>query len=261
MTALAFLAQFPNHAEFSRKSRVVLFAYYLRQHEAATQFTSADIKRCFQQALLKDPTDLASLLSSLSKGKEAPLLKIKDGHYAISLYGVNEVEAILPAPVATSGGQLGSSLLAAALPFLQKTIAKVTDTQRREFLAEAISCLEVGARRATVILAWIATLDHMYDFVIAHGLATFNAALAKQPGKVGKLVIANKDDFGDLKESEFITVCRSAGLITHDVRKILDEKLGFRNSCAHPSSIAVGDSKVLSFVEDLVDNVIAKHVV
>lgn len=46
---------------------------------------------------------------------------------------------------------------------------------------------------------------------------------------------------------------------SNDVRKILDEKLGFRNSCAHPSSIAVGDSKALSFVEDLVDNVIAKH--
>lgn len=261
MTALEFLIQFPNHAEFSRKSRVVLFAYYLRQHEASTQFTSADIKRCFQQALLKAPTDLAALLSSLSKGKEAPLIASKGGRFAVSLYGVNEVEAILPAPSATPGAQAGSSLLTATLPYLQKTIGKVADSQRRDFLAEAISCLEVGARRATVILAWIAALDHMYDFVLAHGLVAFNTALAKQPGKIGKLVMVTKDDFGDLKESDFIVVCRSAGLITNDVRKILDEKLGFRNSCAHPSSIAVGDSKVLSFVEDLVDNVVAKHAI
>ncbi len=259
MSPLEFVAQFPNHADFSRKSRVVLFAYYLRQYEAATQFGSPDIKRCFQQALLKEPTDLATLLASLSKGKEAPLLRVKAGQHAISLYGVNEVEAILPAPVAKPGAPSGSSLLAAALPFLQKTIAKVADAQRRDFLAEAISCLEVGARRATVVLAWIAALDHLHDFVLAHGLTAFNSALAKQPGKMGKIVIAKKDDFGDLKESEFILVCRSAGLITHDVRKLLDEKLGFRNSCAHPSSIAVGDSKVLSFVEDLVDNIIAKH--
>jgi len=157
------------------------------------------------------------------------------------------------------GAPSGSSLLAAALPFLQKTVAKVADAQRRDFLAEAISCLEVGGRRATVVLAWIATRDHLYDFVLAHGLTPFNIALAKQPGKLAKIVIVKKDDFGDLKESDFIMICRSAGLITHDVRKILDEKLGFRNSCAHPSSIAVGESKVLSFVEDLVDNVIAKH--
>lgn len=257
MSPLAFLAQFPNHADFSRKSRVVLFAYYLRQFEGATQFSAADIKHCFRQALLKEPTDLAALLASLSKGKEAPLLRLKAGHHAISLYGVNEVEAILPAPAAKPGA--GSSLLAAALPLLQRTIAKVADPQRRDFLAEAISCLEVGARRATVVLSWIATLDHMHDYVLAHGLAAFNAALAKQPGKISNLTITKKDDFGDLKESEFITVCRSAGLVTSDVRKILDEKLGFRNSCAHPSSIAVGDSKVLSFVEDLVDNIIAKH--
>ena len=104
-------------------------------------------------------------------------------------------------------------------------------------------------------------MDHMYDYVLGHDPAAFNAALAKQPGRLSKLQIVKKDDFGDLKESEFITVCRSAGLITNDVRKLLDEKLGFRNSCAHPSSIAVGDSKVLSFVEDLVDNIIAKHAI
>ena len=72
-------------------------------------------------------------------------------------------------------------------------------------------------------------------------------------------VVSTRDHFGEMKESDFITVCRSAGLVTNDVRKILEEKLGFRNSCAHPSSIAVGDSKVLSFVEDLVDNVFLKH--
>ena len=55
MSPLEFVAQFPNHADFSRKSRVVLFAYYLRQYEAATQFSSPDIRQCFQQALLKEP--------------------------------------------------------------------------------------------------------------------------------------------------------------------------------------------------------------
>jgi hypothetical protein len=33
---------------------------------------------------------------------------------------------------------------------------------------------------------------------------------------------------------------------TWKLAKILDETLGFRNSCAHPSSIAVGESKVLA---------------
>lgn len=257
MSPREFLEQVPNVGSFSRKSLVVLFVYYLRQHQGATSVTADDIRKCFRGALLKEPTDLSALLKSLTTGKVSPLLRAKPaGSFAISLHGVNEVEAILPASVkpAASG-----TLLSTALPLLQRTIAKVTDPARRDFLAEAISCLEVGARRATVILSWIATLDHMYDYVLAHGLVQFNAALGKQTGKLGKLSIAKKDDFGDLKESEFILVCRSAGLVTNDVRKILEEKLGFRNSCSHPSSIAVGDSKVLSFIEDIVDNVIAKH--
>jgi hypothetical protein len=257
VTPLEFLSQFPGHADFSRKSRVVLFAYYLRQYGGTTQFSAADIRQCFRDALLKQPTDLGALLTSLCRGKEAPLLRQKPRVYAVSLYGVNEVEAILPVSAPKVAG--GTALLEATLPFLQRTIAKVTDPQRRDFLAEAISCLEVGARRATVVLGWIAALDHLYDFVLQHHLPAFNTALSNQPGRLSKLRIGKKDDFGEMKDSEFITVCRSAGAITNDVRKLLDEKLGFRNSCAHPSSIAVGDSKVLSFVEDLVDNVIAKH--
>jgi hypothetical protein len=256
MSLSDFLAQFSS--DFSRRARVELFAYYLRHFDGRTEFSAADIRRCFTEAFLPAPTDLTALLKSLAKGKQAPLLRIKDNLYAISVYGVNDVEAILPLKPQSV---VGTSLLKTVLPSLQLILTKVSDPLRRDFLAEAISCLEVGARRATVVLAWIAALDHMYDYVLAHGLAKFNAALAKQQGKIGNLRVVNKDDFGDLKESEFIIVSRSAKLITNDVRKILDEKLGFRNSCAHPSSIAVGDYKVLSFVEDLVDNVIAKHTI
>jgi hypothetical protein len=42
------------------------------------------------------------------------------------------------------------------------------------------------------------------------------------------------------------------------MKKILDEKLDFRNTCAHPNDIIVGDAKLVSFVEDLVHNVILR---
>jgi hypothetical protein len=54
-------------------------------------------------------------------------------------------------------------------------------------------------------------------------------------------------------------VARSAGVISNDVRKILDEKLGIRNTCAHPSAVDIHRSKVVNFIEDIVDNVIVKH--
>jgi hypothetical protein len=105
----------------------------------------------------------------------------------------------------------------------------------------------------------VAALDHLQEFVLAKHLAAFNSALGKRSDRASKITISARDDFGELKESVFIETCKSAGIITQDVRKILDEKLGFRNSCAHPSSIQIGDSKVVSFIEDIVDNVFAKY--
>ena len=108
-------------------------------------------------------------------------------------------------------------------------------------------------------MTWIATMDHLHEYVFTHKVAEFNAALAKRSDKISKLTIQSRDDFGDIKESAFIEVCRSAKIITNDVRKILDENLGTRNSCAHPASIQISDSKVVSLIEDLVENVIAKY--
>jgi hypothetical protein len=45
------------------------------------------------------------------------------------------------------------------------------------------------------------------------------------------------------------------------VRKILEEKLGTRNSCAHPSGVSIKPSKVVEFVDDLGENVVLKYAV
>ena len=106
-------------------------------------------------------------------------------------------------------------------------------------------------------MTWLFTVDHLYEFILRHKLSEFNAALVAMLG-ANALQIAVKDDFGDLKEVQFIQAARTAKLVTNDVRKILDEKLGIRNTCAHPSTVEIHDTKVVNFVEDLVDNVILK---
>ena len=61
-----------------------------------------------------------------------------------------------------------------------------------------------------------------------------------------------------LKEKDFIEICRSAAIVTNDVKKILDEKLGIRNTAGHPSTVKVHPRKAANFIEDLVENVILK---
>jgi hypothetical protein len=69
------------------------------------------------------------------------------------------------------------------------------------------------------------------------------------------------DDFGDmLKESEVIRIAKSATIISNDVAKILDEKLGRRNSAAHPSGVRIEQLQAEDFIDDLVKNVVLKLV-
>ena len=194
----------------------------------------------------------------MSRGKNSPLLKgSKNNTFSLSIVGINEVESVYK-PDSDSVDSY-NDFIKTALPYLKRIISKVNDNNRKNFLAEAISCLGVEARRATIILTWITTIDHLYEFILQKKLSEFNNALSRRTDKYGKIVISLKDDFGDIKESIFIELARSANIITNDVRKILDEKLGVRNSASHPSTIVIHDTKVVNFIEDLVDNVIVKY--
>jgi len=257
MKILAYLQEIPNFPEYSRKSKILLLAYYLRQNQGLPEFRAADLQACCR-GVMKPPSQLPQQLALLSKGKRSPLIPGgKKGYYSLSIQGITEVETYLSAG---NRNKLGvDAILENAIPYLKKFVARVGEENQRKFIAEAVSCLKVDARRATIIMTWAATLDHLYEYVLAHRLADFNTALHIRKDPVSRLTVIAKDDFAEMKETVFIEVSRSARVISNDVRKILDEKLGVRNTCAHASGVEVHPSKVVNFVEDLVDNVILKY--
>jgi len=258
MTAHEFIKSIPNSYEFSRKSLIILFSYYLRKYKGIIEFSNKDIKACFRDSLIRIPSNLSNLLKELSSGKNSPLLKgtVKNT-YSLSIIGLNEVENILPSEKRTLKNY--NEFISTALPYLKRIILKVNDHNKKIFLAEAISCLGVGAKRATIILTWLTTIEHLYDYILKYKLKEFNLALSRRSDKYNKIEIFTKDDFSDIKESVFIEISRSAKIISNDVRKILIEKLDIRNTAAHPSTVNIHDFKVINFIEDLVDNVIVKY--
>lgn len=142
---------------------------------------------------------------------------------------------------------------------LRTLVGKVSGDAEQRFLAEAVACVEVKARRAAVVMVWAMTVDHLERYVLEHKLVEFNDAWATRADNRGRS-IARQDDFLELRdENTFIQILRSGTIITNDVRKILEEKLGFRNTCAHPNDMVIPESKVFAAVEDLVYNVILKY--
>ncbi len=243
-----FLLALPGIGDLSQRAHILLVAHYLRG-KGQTHFSRRELAEAFAQGGLPAPAHLDVRLRQLCSGRTAALVRVDTGRLSLSIYGVQEVEGYL-----TSVRGIGPALVS-----LEKLVGRLQDDAERRFLAEAVACVQVGAKRAAVVMVWLLAVDHMQRYVLAHKLTEFNQALGRRPDHKG-ITISTIDDFGEIRdERTLIEVLRSAGIITKDIRRILDEKLGFRNTCAHPANIEIPDAKVVAAVEDLAENVVLKY--
>ena len=243
-----FISQFDDFSAWDQRKQADYFCFYLTTEVGKQSVTTKDIQNCFYNTFLKEYKRLAQYLSEnagdLKRGK---YLKYNNG-YRLARSIFNEIKIIIdnePAKIQVSAK-------------LTDLIQKIKNTNERSFLVEAINCYKVDAFRATIVLVWILTIDHLQNYIFRVKLNDFNTAFAKNPDKkISKIV--NYDDFGEIKESKFIELTRSSGIISNDVRKILDEKLGIRNSAAHPSGVKFAGHKATEFALDLINNVLLKY--
>ena len=233
-------------ASLTQSGLVELFVYFLTVELGQEATTPKQVTDCFKECDLTAPANVSARLGEGLKGKPPKYIKANGG-YKLQRHMREALSKKLGADTVTA--QTSATLRA-----LEHKLPAGAD---KEFLKEAIDCFEIGANRAAIIMTWILAMDHLFAYILQYKLTNFSAALSTDRG-VRITSVAQRDDFTQIKETKFIELCRAAGIISNDVRKILDQKLGTRNSCAHPSGVTVNKSKVIDFVEDLVDNVILK---
>ena len=136
---------------------------------------------------------------------------------------------------------------------------KITGSDEREFLDEALACYRVKAFRAAIVMTWNLAYDHLTSWIFddQNRINMFNSAITKRYPK-SKVVIKKRDDFEAFKEDEVIEVCNSSGLFSKNIIKILKEKLTKRNIAAHPSNVKVTQVQADDVITDLVNNVVLK---
>ncbi len=230
----------------SQSALVELFVYFLTVESGQESATPKQIAACFAACDLVVPGNVGARLSEGLKSKPPKYIKA-DGGYKLQRHMREALSRKL-------GAETITAQTSATLRGLEQNLPAGAN---KEFLKEAIDCFEIGANRAAIIMTWILAMDHLFAHILAHKQTDFNSALSKDKG-VKIDTVSRWDDFSEIKETKFIELCRAAGIVSNDVRKILDQKLGTRNSCAHPSGLTVNKSKVIDFIEDLVDNVILK---
>lgn len=230
------------------KSQIDYLVFYMTNYAGHSSVTAKTVNEQLAELDLHMYKRLPQYLSDVSRTRGAKYVKLRTGGYKLNGKLAVELSAVL----------VGTPIKSSLDKDLVLIVKTVGENNERVFLQEALKCYQVAAYRAAIVLIWIVSIDHMQNYIIANKLDDFNAELKKNPDKKVKH-IATKDDFSDLPENKFIELCRAAGIISNDVRKILDTKLGIRNSAAHPSGIAIGEHKAVEFGTDLINNIVLKY--
>lgn len=243
-----FTDQIDGFYDLGIKNQVDYLVFYLTNHAGYNSVTAKTVNEQLAEHDLHKYKRLPQYLSDASRTRDGKYVKLEVGGYKLNGKLASELSATL------TGSPVKNSLDKK----LVQIVKAVGEDDERAFLEEALKCYQVAAYRAAIVMIWIVTVDHMQNYILANKLNEFNAELKKNPDRKVKLIVI-KDDFSDLPENKFIELCRAGNIISNDVRKILDAKLGIRNSAAHPSGITVGEHKAVEFGIDLINNVIIKY--
>ena len=245
MTLVEFLAPL---RKAQNRERVLAILYYRQRYDGADTLTVEQIKDSLKRA--RSPNwkrvNVADVLAKSGAYVDSPG---RDGSrllWKLTPSGGDHIRGILglPAKEPEVEHDVGTLTVIAA---------KVKDADVREYVNEAITCLQVDALRACVVFLWVGAVRTIQTELITHGEATLNAAIQKHdPGarKVTKL-----DHFAYVKDATTLQAAQELGLFDKSERDTLKEALDLRNRCGHPAKYKPGLKKVSSFIEDVISTV------
>lgn len=136
---------------------------------------------------------------------------------------------------------------------LRAELANITNPDTQAFVEEAIKCYEAELYRSAIVMSWLAAVDVLHKYVVAHHLSAFNAAASAADSKWKPARTA--DDLGRMKESDFLDRLVNISVLSKNVKAELKNCLDRRNGCGHPNSLKLGPNTVAHHLEVLLLNV------
>lgn len=223
----------------SKREQVLATLFYCRHQEGVASISVRDLRSRLIQANVPRArnANLSDALTAL-----IPLVDRQGGGYwKITESGETEIRKLLALPDQAPQAQEDVGTLT--------TLAQsVKDETVREYVEEAIKCLQVGARRAAVVFLWTGAVHQIREDVWEQGKKLIEESLQKRNPKAR---FRRKDDFSFVKDSVLLELTGDFSIFDKSERKRLTEALDLRNDCGHPVKYRPGEKKVSSFIEDL----------
>ncbi len=229
----------------AQRDLVLAAMYYLERYSGHDSVTTSTLKTAFTSARHSQGKKIqhAAVLC-----QAAPYVQTmgKDGRellWTLTETGREHVRKLLNLPAAEPEveHEVGT---------LQALAAGIADARARGYVEEAVKCLQVGALRASVVFLWIGAVATLRDRVWDHGTPAIDAALRKGNPKARDF--RKKDDFAYVKDSDLLQVAHDLSVLDKTQKGVLDQSLGLRNSCGHPTKYTPQIKRVSAFVEDVI---------
>lgn len=241
MTLVEFLAPLNRS---TNRDKILALLYFRHRYEQQDALTVQDIRHGLQRARVARwrNINVADVLA-------------KSGHYVTNVgsegnrllwrltdSGAVQVRSLLSLPEAEPEIEHDVSSLAAVA-------ARIPNAETREYVEEAIKCLQVGARRAAVVFLWTGAVRVLQERMLNGNRNSLNAAIQKHDPKAR--MISSLDHFSYIKDRTTLLAAQDMGFVDKSEKDTLQDALNLRNRCGHPAKYKPGEKKVSSYIEDL----------
>jgi len=234
----------------THQDRILAVLYYRERYEQKTALTVEEIRQGLMSARAKGwaTVNVADVLSKSGPLVDTSGLQGKKRLWNLTDSGREHVRQLLGLPKADVEVEHDVGTLEAL-------VAKVADPGVRDYLDEALRCLQVGALRACVVFVWSAGIRTIHTAAMAKGSPAVTAALQKHDPKAR--AVKSVDDFAHIKDATALLAAKDLGILDKNQKDTLTEALSLRNRCGHPGKYRPGVKKVSAFVEDITSIVFA----
>lgn len=247
MTLVEFIAPL---AKKTHQDRVLAVLYYRERYEQKTALTVDEVRQALKSARAKGwaKVNVADVLSKSGPLVDTSGLQGKKRLWNLTDSGRERLRILLGLPKADVEVEHDVGTL-------EEVVAKVTDADVRDYLEEAVKCLQVGSLRACTVFVWVAAIRTIQSNMMAKGSAAVTAAVQRHDPKARP--VKGLDDFAHVKDATALLAAKDLGILDKNQKDTLTEALNLRNRCGHPGKYRPGVKKVSAFVEDITSIVFA----
>jgi hypothetical protein len=226
-----------------RTDQALAVLLFHKDHERRRVMSGAEIQAALVQARIPGAKTMNVRQALARSGRYAHQAK-RGGPWEITDSGEKHLRALYEVPDLASNGAPRTDVTA-----LRGLAHRVPDEASRDYIDEAIQCLESGARRAAVVFLWSGAVAAIREAVWGHGANAIEAALQRHNPKAK---FRKKNDFDYVKDADLLQVAQDLSIYDKSQKRYLGDALDLRNDCGHPVKYKPGQTKVEGFIEDVV---------